>query len=428
MRLRALAAARLSERARFALSQGATLREAEAELTNPDSPSRNAIVARMIYPGLTIFYGVSGVGKTFIILGTATHIAFGHPIGEIPVRRGQVIYIAAEDEWGVRMRAVAAARALGVNFDEAPFVIIPPPCLVQDPGFADAIIEISEGFTAQSGEPTVLVVVDTIGGAYGAASANDDATLSGVASSLLRIARILNCSTIAVHHVGKDPSRGMLGSIVLRNRADTVIKLERGPDRLTVRGTIDKQRNGPEGAKLTFRLQPCQIDENSSLSSLVLTDLEIAASDMPLQQAQPLGLRPLPPDPWTVLKVLVGLTETITSTTVSEWRKQTVDHWDGRSPSAIRTAWSNAIKILKQRGLIVTDGDIVSVSDLSVARQLLASVHSSGHAAKSSGAQITASSNPPEQVNNPGNLTQHLDTNAPKLRSSNPNRSEGGES
>src|SRR4051794_39667006 len=46
--------------------------------------------------GLTVLYGESGAGKTFVTLDLACHIAAGRPWRGMAVEQGVVVYVAAE--------------------------------------------------------------------------------------------------------------------------------------------------------------------------------------------------------------------------------------------------------------------------------------------------------------------------------------------
>ena len=59
----------------------------------------------------------TGTGKTAMALMFAAHVARGKSIGDIPVEKGRVLYLAGENPDDIRMRWLASAEKTG--FDRA---------------------------------------------------------------------------------------------------------------------------------------------------------------------------------------------------------------------------------------------------------------------------------------------------------------------
>ena len=67
----------------------------------------------------TILFGASGEGKSFVALSWAISIAAGIPwLGKYPVMQGPVIYAIGEGPRGMRRRASAAAKHLGLTGEQ----------------------------------------------------------------------------------------------------------------------------------------------------------------------------------------------------------------------------------------------------------------------------------------------------------------------
>ena len=74
------------------------------------------LVKRLIEPGtLCALYGPSTVGKTFLALDLAAHIAHGKPLAERPTERAPVLYCALEGAAGVDRRMAAIVTAMGAS-------------------------------------------------------------------------------------------------------------------------------------------------------------------------------------------------------------------------------------------------------------------------------------------------------------------------
>ncbi|WP_185803976.1 AAA family ATPase [Pontivivens nitratireducens] len=71
---------------------------------------------------LSMLYGPSNAGKTFVALDIAMHIAAGQPWRGLRVNGGPVLYIAAEGGAGIRNRLAAIKR------DRPELAAAPSPC------------------------------------------------------------------------------------------------------------------------------------------------------------------------------------------------------------------------------------------------------------------------------------------------------------
>ena len=53
----------------------------------------------LLYPGTYLFVGAPKLGKSFFMMQLAYHISTGAPLWEYPVRQGDVLYLALEDDY-----------------------------------------------------------------------------------------------------------------------------------------------------------------------------------------------------------------------------------------------------------------------------------------------------------------------------------------
>jgi hypothetical protein len=72
----------------------------------------------------------------------------------------------------------------------------------------------------------------------------------------------------AVHHCGKEASRGARGSSALKAAADVEIFVEGSKDRRTA--TVTKSKDGEDGISLAFRLDSVEIGPDMEASSCVV--------------------------------------------------------------------------------------------------------------------------------------------------------------
>ena len=68
------------------------------ELYDSVYQSRPPVINGLLYPGTYLFVGAPKLGKSFLMLEFAYHVATGTDLWEYPVRKGTVLYLALEDE------------------------------------------------------------------------------------------------------------------------------------------------------------------------------------------------------------------------------------------------------------------------------------------------------------------------------------------
>lgn len=255
------------------------LAEIAADRAERDRETVGGAVPGFLPNGLTVLYGGSGTFKTFLMVGVAVRLAAGLGIGESEkVRRGLVIYFAAEDLYGVEDRALAAAVALGIRLD-VPFFVVEPPGRLQEQSFSVAAINLINDLVKRSGSEPTLIVVDTLAAAAEGISLSDDGPVNAVMGSLLRIANQFRCSVAVTHHTGKHDEKNERGSRVIRDRADLSIEIEAKKGEVTA--TVQKSRNGPSGSKfkLTFAEANVEASEGDFISTLMLSDLTLVSQE-----------------------------------------------------------------------------------------------------------------------------------------------------
>lgn len=182
-------------------------------------PSRPLLGDLLFEDTIAYLYGPSGRWKTFIALDWALSIACGIDWLGRTVKRGRVIYVAAEGSRGIRKRRRAWRVRHPEVRDYSMFRCVPQPVNLMDAEQVQAFIE---DVKAQ-GEPPDLIVFDTLARsmAGGDENATKDANL--VTDSLGRIKAAFDCCVLCVHHTGKDVGRGLRGSSAIFANADTVI-------------------------------------------------------------------------------------------------------------------------------------------------------------------------------------------------------------
>lgn len=60
--------------------------------------NRPPVIDGLLYPGTYLFVGAPKLGKSFLMMEFAYHVATGLPLWSFPVRQGTVLYLALEDD------------------------------------------------------------------------------------------------------------------------------------------------------------------------------------------------------------------------------------------------------------------------------------------------------------------------------------------
>lgn len=207
--------------------------------------------------GPTTIFGHPGGAKTFLALSIAAAVASGRTWAGRPVEKGPVLYVVAEGVTGFRNRLVAMINAGQLKRTD-PFAYIPTVIDLQAPdGDVDKLIATLRHFSNKVGQSPALIVVDTLSKTFGAGSENTDDMVSYVANCE-RISSAFDCATIIVHHRPRDGAHER-GHSSLRGGVVAAISIE--GDEIRTATTV-KQKDGPEGEKIHFRLAPVVLGQN----------------------------------------------------------------------------------------------------------------------------------------------------------------------
>lgn len=216
-------------------------------------------------------YGGTNSGKTFTALDLSEHIAHGWSWCGRKVRGGPVCYIAAEGGLGLEERLTAFRQHHDVDQADVPLYIIPASidlCSAE----SDAKILIDE---IQLLGTVQLVVIDTLARALAGGDENGPQDMGAFVGNCDRIRESTGAAILAIHHSGKDQSRGGRGHSSLKAAVDTEILIENTDSLVTV--TTTKQRDYPSGDTFTFKLESVEIgtdDDGDPITSCVLLPID----------------------------------------------------------------------------------------------------------------------------------------------------------
>lgn len=193
--------------------------------------------------GMTVLYGESNTGKTFVTIDIACHIAAGMSWRGRDVEQGVVLYIAAEAPESVKRRIWAWKAHYGV--EHLPVLIVQS-CVDLLQGDTEAIVKLVTDVAQVRGR-MALVVVDTLARSM-VGNENSPEDMGAFVAACAAIREAANTHVLVVHHCGKDTARGARGHSCLRAATDVELEVEAGSIRLTK--SRDEASNGVFGFRL----------------------------------------------------------------------------------------------------------------------------------------------------------------------------------
>ena len=204
-----------------------------AELPAPNYLVEDFIRAR----GMTVLYGPSGGGKSFAALDWSLCVASGERFYGQEVKRGPVVYIAAEGASGYYKRAQAWCSDRGVA-DVPGFRVWLEPV-----NFYAGDTAALEAAISELDQPPVLMVIDTLARCLVGGDENSARDVGLFLHNAERLAKRLEAGLLIVHHTGKNGELER-GSSALRGGADTMLSLKPAGEGLKL--TCEKQKDAAE--------------------------------------------------------------------------------------------------------------------------------------------------------------------------------------
>lgn len=167
---------------------------------------------------MTVLYGESNAGKTFVAMDIGYHIATGRPWAGKRTAALPVLYVAAEGGQGARKRAAALAARHGLT--ERFYFLLHPINLLR----ADADLKPLLA-TVATMDRFGLIVVDTLSRAMAGGDENASTDMGAMVKHLDALRHASGAHLMVVHHSGKDRAKGARGHSLLRAATDTEIEV-----------------------------------------------------------------------------------------------------------------------------------------------------------------------------------------------------------
>lgn len=199
---------------------------------------------------MSVWYGNSNVGKTFVMLSAAHAIGSGQPWAGYKVAPGLVVYVAAEGGHSIETRLMALRQTAG----EARLAYIPCPVdLLHENADTKPLVRLIREIEAAYGEPPRLIVIDTLSRALAGGNENASDDMGALVKNLDAIRAAFKAHVAIVHHKGKNEAAGARGHSLLRAATDTEVEVASGKIVAT------KQRDKEAAPELAFRLASVEV-------------------------------------------------------------------------------------------------------------------------------------------------------------------------
>ena len=193
--------------------------------------------------GVSMVYGESGSGKTFITLDMACHIAAGLQWHGHKTKHGLAVYMAGEGNYGIRQRVAAWCKAHGVqNLDN--LLISNKAIDVDSPAAAAQIINAVREVTQ---EDAVSLFIDTVNN-HMSGDENSAKDTRNMLNACNIVARALNSGVCLNHHTGHaaESKQRARGSSAWKASLDASILVTKNDDSIEISCTKMKDAEPPK--------------------------------------------------------------------------------------------------------------------------------------------------------------------------------------
>ncbi|MDK4729360.1 AAA family ATPase [Rhizobium phaseoli] len=194
---------------------------------------------------MSVVYGDSNVGKTFVAMDLAYHIATGGRYAGMKTAHALVVYVAMEGGRGARRR-LAALRDKFKPERRPLFKLLAQPVNMRNP---EVDMEAFKACLTSIGAPVGLVVIDTLSRAMAGGDENGSVDMGAFIKNVDAVRAVTSAHIMVVHHTGKDKAKGARGHSSLRAATDTELEVSEGVISATKQRDLDKAWSSP------FRLE-----------------------------------------------------------------------------------------------------------------------------------------------------------------------------
>lgn len=245
---------------------------------------RYAIKRLLPRPAFVLVFGASGSGKTFLVGHAALSVGAGQAFMGHKVRRGLVVYVASENPTSVEQRFAAWRDELGIR--DADLLLVAGSLDLLSARSRDELLQLLRLIIEKRGD-IALVVIDTAAQAMPGADENTSEDMGGFVHACQTIRDEFETCVVAVHHSGKDATKGARGHSVLRAAVDVEIEVSDSDGYRVAK--VTKDRDGATGTEIPFSLRQITIGTDEDGDAITTCLVEPSVGLPPKQRKGPTG-------------------------------------------------------------------------------------------------------------------------------------------
>jgi len=204
--------------------------------------------------GIGAIFGPSSSGKSFLVLDLLASVAEGLEWFGCKVSAAPCLYVGLEGQAGIARRVKAHRLMRGRGADRMRYLLTPLD--IRSPRDRTALIEAIKAAGWVGG----VLCVDTLNRAAPGIDENSSKDMGEVISAAKALQSELGGLVLFVHHVGKDPTKGLRGHSSLLAALDCAIEVTRDGGRRTWK--VSKSKDGEDGDCHQFTLQVVEVGED----------------------------------------------------------------------------------------------------------------------------------------------------------------------
>jgi hypothetical protein len=270
-----------------------------------------------------MIYGQPGSGKSFLAIDMALSVAHGVDWQGKKVKQGPVLYIAGEGMGGFSKRWKAWSKHHGLENEPDMYLLPVAVNMMDEQDVARLVLTVEE-----MGREWALVIIDTVARAIAGADENAAQSIGMFVQSCDKVREAAGGTMLAVHHSGKDSSRGARGSNALLGALDTSVVVGKLDDVVTIK--VEKQKDAEPIDEMSF---------NMVSVSVGVTDTSIVLERTDAPAARPKRKKPLAASHQRALTALQNLcAERGVRVPVSSWHEVHIRDCPDTSASTRATA------------------------------------------------------------------------------------------
>jgi hypothetical protein len=212
---------------------------------------------------LSVAYGPSGAGKTFVLMDMDFHIAAGLPWFGRETKQGAVVWVAAERAQEARHRILALTRHYKLT--EVPFFLVPKTVdLYNRNADLQPLIEVIRETERRHGVKVEKVTIDTLARVMPGADENSTQDMGILIANLAKMQEALRTHVCVIHHTSAREQR-MRGNYALKGAVDTQLNINKNGEIW-----VEKESGWRDGYKLgKYRLLPIGLGQHPRTGKMV---------------------------------------------------------------------------------------------------------------------------------------------------------------